>query len=365
MSPPSPVIVSGQRCLASIPGAGAGMWNPETYVDTDYGLDEGESFEPNDAWEPDPFDTSQPHVMTVLGPVSPDDLGITQVHEHLGVQSPNAALRDEDWLARVGIVRGELEFFVTAGGGSMVDASTPDTGRDLDGLLMLAQLVPVNLIASAGRGHLQPAATVPGAGDEELLFEELLGDLQAPIKPGVLSFAIGNDGVTPDGRANARAVARVAAETGYPIRAGIIDEGHGLEALDFVEAAGLNARHVMMGNIDSTWSMDTLTEVGGRGAWLMFDRIGQDDPDIDRQRAATLVRLAHAGFGDRLLVSQGLTRRSDFISQGGSPGWIHVIERFTLTLMDAGADAMLVRTLLIDNPANALTIHPPDVEAEI
>jgi len=71
-----------------------------------------------------------------------------------------------------------------------------------------------------------------------------------------------------------------------------------------------------------------------------------------------LVRLADAGFEDRLLISQGLSRKSDLDAYGGSPGWVYLLERFVLELMQAGGSAEFALKTLIDNPANSLTIRP-------
>jgi predicted metal-dependent phosphotriesterase family hydrolase len=37
---------------------------------------------------------------------------------------------------------------------------------------------------------------------------------------------------------------------------------------------------------------------------------------------------------------------------------VYLLERFVLTLMDAGLDAHAVRSLIVDNPARAYTISP-------
>jgi hypothetical protein len=47
------------------------MMDEETF---DYGLDPGESFIPDDI---DDIDPAAPHIMTVLGPVAPGALGVT------------------------------------------------------------------------------------------------------------------------------------------------------------------------------------------------------------------------------------------------------------------------------------------------
>lgn len=55
-----------------------------------------------------------------------------------------------------------------------------------------------------------------------------------------------------------------------------------------------------------------------------------------------------------------LDRLLPVIGEGTSIAW--VLNFFTLMLMDAGAEASLVRTVLIDTPARLLTIMPTDSE---
>jgi len=128
--------------------------------------------------------------------------------------------------------------------------------------------------------------------------------------------------------------------------------------LDLIENEGLDPGRVIIGQLDQHLDTAYLLEIARRGAWLSFDQIGNMPPGTDESKAAMLVELAEAGYGAQLLVSEGLTRKSGLVAYGGRPGWIHLLERFTLTLMEAGAGADMVRTVLIDNPARALTIVP-------
>jgi len=75
--------------------------------------------------------------------------------------------------------------------------------------------------------------------------------------------------------------------------------------------------------------------------------------------ARFVVNLAEAGFGDRILVSQATERRGPSRESRDNERLTYLVERFTLTLMDEGADAQLVRSLLVNNPRQALSIVPP------
>jgi len=239
-----------------------------------------------------------------------------------------------------------------------VDASTPDYGRDIAGLNTLAQLVPVHIIAVGGRHKHLHASLMPGAGDAALLIDELQADLHEVVRPGILKFGTSQEEITSVEKANAKAVATVAAEYGYPVTTHTEAGTMALEQLALVESHGLDPRRVIVGHLDRRLEWSYLLDVALTGAWLSFDQIGKTRFGSDRPKAEMLVRLAQAGYADQLLISQDLARTSDFVSRGGSPGWIHLIERFTIELMEAGAGGMLVRKLLIDNPARALTILP-------
>ncbi len=336
------------------------MWDPRNFEDTDFGLEEGESFEPGDAWEWDEVDLSGPHVMTVLGPIQIEALGICQPHEHiLGNPVEASGVDSSHRLDRVDLAIEELETYFTSGGRSMVDASTADYGRDLAGLVTIARQIPVNIIAATGRHMHRFAEHMPNASDEEALKAELESDILGPIKPGVIMFGTSLDEVTSVERVAGRAAASVAAAYGYAVmtHTGAGTMAH--EQIDLVESRGLDPGRLIVGGMDHQLDFEYLSSIANRGAWLSFDQVGKARSGPDRPRAEMIVRLAEAGFAGQLLISQDLAQTTDFVAYGGGPGWSYLLERFTLELMECGAGAMLVRDLLIENPVEALTIHPP------
>ena len=79
--------------------------------------------------------------LTVLGPISGDELGIVYPHEHLLTGPPNAiATSDPDLVLDVpSEVMADLLAFRAAGGRSVVELTTPDYGRDVIGLAHLGR----------------------------------------------------------------------------------------------------------------------------------------------------------------------------------------------------------------------------------
>ena len=136
----------------------------------------------------------QGQVMTVLGPVSADDLGPTVTHEHLLVdlscywQRPEdpdrAALAEAPFeMSMIGIVKRDPFFsldnnvlddialaieeaneFKNLGGGTIVDVTPPDIGRDPLALQTIARSTGLNIVA--GTAHYVHLAHPPGLEDQ-------------------------------------------------------------------------------------------------------------------------------------------------------------------------------------------------------
>jgi phosphotriesterase-related protein len=339
------------------------MWDRRNYLDTDFGLEGEESFEPVDPDVPDDFDFSLPHIMTVLGPIEPEQLGVCQSHEHILSDPIAQAGNDSEYrLDRIDLASEELESFITAGGRSMVDMSTRDYGRNVNGLQAIAQRIPVNIIAVTGRHD--HASMLPNALGVDSLESEFRSEVEEGVDgtgvcPGLATWGVASDEITAVDRITGTAVARVAVATGLPVAANSGTSAMAQDQLDLLEGAGADPVRVILGQFDAHLNFDLLKSLGDRGAWLSFPQVGRFGPVQDKILAMMLVRLAESGFGSQLLVSQGLNRTNQFVSYGGAPGWIHLLERFTLEVMHAGEGAELVRTLLIDNPARALTIERP------
>lgn len=339
------------------------MWDPRTYEDTDYGLDEGETFEPQDAGaEYDAIDLTAPHIMTVLGPIEPDELGICLVREHLLAHSeisedPDFRLDNEDFASE------EIEAFVTRGGRAIVECSTADYGRDAAGLVRLAMRAPVHLIAVTGRREALHASRMADALDTESLAMEFSADLRTGMdgteaRAGVIVVGAGAVGMDPVEHAALTAAVSAHQEIGAPI---LVESDRGSGPFALVDALlkdGVSPGQVIAAGMDAEMEIEHLSAMAERGVFLAFDRIGKDAQVSDRDRAERIVRLMSAGFGGQLLLSHGHARRSDYIAYGGTPGLTHITERFLLELMGAGAEGVAVRAMLIENPARALTIHP-------
>lgn len=340
------------------------MWNPRTYDDTDYGLGEGESFEPQlEEVEVPAASTSEPHIMTLLGPIEPEELGICLPHVHLLCDPPGADL--DHRLTDVDAAESEVEAFVTMNGRSLVECSTPDAGRMTAPLLEIAGWVPAHLIAVTGRHAHRYASAMANGLDVDSLSEEFTSELMTGIagidaRAGVIKVGTSLNEITDVERTTLEAAGIAHQRTGAPITS---HTENGTMALELIETLGLNgvaANRVIVGHLDRVpMSLETHLEIARTGAFLQFDQIGKTEQTTDQERAARVVELIEAGHGDQILLSLDYARRTQLVSYDGKPGLPYMSEWFMVLLLEAGLGAMDVRKLVIDNPVRALTIHPP------
>ncbi len=340
------------------------MWNPRTYHDEDFGLGEGESFEPKDYEdEIEGAPTNEPHIMTLLGPILPEENGICLPHVHLMCDPPGA---DEDHrLIDAESAESEVEAFVTMNGRSLVECSTRDAGRMLAPLIEIAGWVPAHLISVTGRHNHFYAAEMPNALDRESLAKEFVTELtegmdDTDVRAGMIKVGTSLNEITEVERTSLQAAADAHVQTGAPITTHTENGTMALELIEILELNGAKPDRVVIGHVDRVpMTFDQHIEIARTGAYLQFDQIGKSEEYTDQMRAERVVKLIEAGYGDQILLSLDYARRSLMVSYDGKPGLPYLSEWFMVLLLEAGMEAMDVRKLVIDNPARALTIHPP------
>ncbi|CAN5559799.1 phosphotriesterase [soil metagenome] len=328
----------------------------------DFGLDDGEAYEPADI--PEPVDLDRPHVMTVLGPIRPDSLGVTLHHEHLICKPGRVGVTDPDlFLDDAALALAELEDAFQVGLRAIVDMTPADYGREVDEVHWIAQRSPVHIVIVTGHHKDRFSATFPGMASVPEIAERMLGELrdgigQSGVRAGVIKVSTSLDQISEVEARVLEAAAIAHRSTGAPISTHTEKGTMALEQVARLGHHGVEPNRIIVGHLDFVLEEPYLTDVLETGAFISFDQVSKEKYGSDADRAQMLYRLAELGFFDQLLFSGDLARRSYHRAYGGEPGFRYLVERFPLALMDAGFEAIDVRRLLVGNPAKALTVQP-------
>jgi phosphotriesterase-related protein len=300
-------------------------------------------------------------VMTVRGAISPDELGHTQMHDHLFADLSWARHR---WLAmpitdEVQITE-EIRLYGQAGGGTLVDPVLEHIGRLPEAMRRVSEATGVHVVMGTGfyREPYYPEFVnkLPTQDIADYIVDEIengVGD--TGIKPGIIG-EIGLDKRWVQGVEERvlRAAARAQVATGLAITTHTPPK-MSLEFLKIFQEEGVEPDRVVFGHLDNTLEMHELERVAATGAYIEFDLIGIDFINSDKRRAEFLAELVRLGHQDRLLVSQDMCSRSRFKTNGGH-GYQHLIDNFLPMLREEGVDEEAIQAMTHLNPARVLAV---------
>ncbi|MCH8185582.1 MAG: phosphotriesterase-related protein [Chloroflexi bacterium] len=339
-------------------------------------------------------------VQTVLGPVSPAELGPTMTHEHLLIDflcmfnpPPEATARaraeEPITLENLGWVRynsfsnrdnlllgdeetaiEEASLYKRAGGGTIVDATTIGIGRDPLALARIARATGLNVVM--GAGYYVDAVHPEGmdALAEPDIAAQIVADITQGVgDTGVRAGIIGEIGCTWPLTANERKVLRAAASAQRETGAAILihpgrSEAAPREILDVLAESGADVGRTIMGHLDRTVAnFDTLMDLASSGCYLEWDLFGNESSyyplsDIsmpsDAQRIDVIAKMVAEGYGERIVVAHDVCTKHRLVRYGGH-GYGHIVENI-VPRMRQRLSAQEVDAIVVQNPARILTI---------
>ena len=348
-------------------------------------------------------------IQGVDGPLRPEDLGRTLIHEHVFIDlrplwSPpsgvvaltNAyaaltieligALRRDALVNLDNLVLDdvptaviELSAFRGIGGDTVIDMSLPDIGRDVEALRATSRLSGLKIIA--GSGHYVEATHPQSLSEERVdsIAERLVLELEDGVgSTGIRTGILGEIGTSaPIGRAEEKvlqATGQAHLETGAPIAVHLSPprEGwwQGHEVLDILEEEGVPPERVLLSHLDNVLGVGPALEralfyqkeLGERGCFIGYDGCGKDHyfpgrpgspfPPFwvpsDQIRAHGVAWLVEAGLRDKILLSQDVGIKIE-LQRFGRFGYTHIMNTFSMYLTDLGLEQNTVERMLTDN----------------
>lgn len=312
------------------------------------------------------------NIFTVSGPIAPERLGTTLMHEHVMVDFGGAAVTGPHRWNRsevATVMLPYLQAIVRQGVSTLVECTPAYLGRDPELLRKLSTAAGLQIVTNTGF-YKEPYlpewvfASEPARLAQRWVREFIDGIDETGIRPGLIKIAVNPGVLLPVQETIVRAAAITHMDTGLAVMAHTGDAQAAQQSLDLIEAHGMNPNKYIVAHADQMgadvnpadqeWRqvLDTHQALLVRGVWLEYDSIGWSP--IERH-VALLVEMLDRGFERQLLISQ-------------DAGWYHVGEpaggqiRPMTALMDdflpalraAGVNSRTMETLLIENPARVL-----------
>ena len=335
-------------------------------------------------------------VQTVLGPVAPEMLGATLMHEHvlcdltvpeLAAQHlPEVEIRLDNvfeirhhWCRHYGnhvlddreLAVDELLRYRTAGGSALVELTCEGIAPDARGLAQIAQRTGLHIVAGCGPyvdAHLtveQRGRSIDRVADAMVraFFE---GIDNSDVRAGILGEIGVSTPCTVVERRSLVAAALAQPETGAVINVHPPRTLQGiLDAIEVLADAGADLARVIISHVDRTlFSVDDMQHVADTGVVLEFDFFGIEstyypfaDVDLpnDGQRVRSIVELVRRGYVDQLVVSQDICTRTRLRRFGGH-GYAHLLENAVPLMRRRGLGQDDIDRILVRTPRRLLTL---------
>jgi predicted metal-dependent phosphotriesterase family hydrolase len=311
------------------------------------------------------------YIQSVLGPVAPEELGVTYSHEHLIIRGGLGLVREPGFkLPSVEKMLEELETFKAAGGKTLVDMMPVDTGRQPADLVTISRQAGVHVIAATGFHkemyyddehwiHTYSAEQIAG-----LLIQELTEGMDrcsynGPIierteaRAGVIKLATEYNYATKTQHKLIEAYGAVYGATGIPISTHAESGTLGVEQVQWLGDRGIPPQSVLVGHLDRLPDLGYHREVAGSGAFVIYDGPSRAKYGPDSQVIALIKGMIEAGHGKQLLLGSDMARASYLRAYGGGPGLDYILTQFLPRLQREGVSQEAIDDIMVRNPARA------------
>jgi phosphotriesterase-related protein len=312
-------------------------------------------------------------VETVRGPISTSDLGVTLMHEHVFVLSPEImANYPEGWgdeQARIDSAVEKLNALKAIGVDTIVDPTVIGLGRYIPRIQRVAERTDLQIVVATGVYTYNDVPmffhfTGPGTAlnGPETMVEMFVRDITEGIagtgvKAAILKCATDEPGMTPGVERVLRAVAQAHRATGVPITTHThAHTRRGLEQQRVFAEEGVDLSRVVIGHSGDTTDLDYLEELAAAGSYLGMDRFGLDNISSFDDRVDTVARMCERGHADKMVLAHDASCHIDWLPEAALPfalpNWhfLHIHNDVLPALHQRGVTDEQITTMLVDNP---------------
>ena len=314
------------------------------------------------------------------GPVEPAALGLTLMHEHIFVLSPEIEKTVDEWDEEVQQARAvaKLRELKQRGVDTLVDLTVVGLGRYIPRIATIAEQVPeINVVVATGvytyndvpmYFHFRGPGTILGGPEPmvDLFVREIRdGIADTGVRAGILKCATDRPGMTPGVERVLRAVAQAHRETGVPIttHTPTPPEPWGLEQQRVFRDEGVDLSRVVIGHSGGTVDTDYHLALIDNGSYLGFDHFGLPGISLEK-RVDAVARLCARGHAGRIVLSHDAMCFADWFPRSVMDAsetwrWTYISDEVLPAMRARGIAESDITTMLIDNPRTILSGGPP------
>lgn len=306
-----------------------------------------------------------PMIMTVRGPIDPNALGTTLVHEHVLVDFIGAKLITPDRWNRNEVLDKVLPYLdelKLAGCNAFVDCTPNYLGRDVELLEKLSSTAQLHIITNTGYYGGSDNKFLPDHAFTETadalanrwINEWKFGISKTGIKPGFIKTSVNPGALTDISKKLVRAAAITHLKTGLTIASHTGPAIPAFEQIDLLKKEKISPSAFIWVHAQNETDRANYVKAAKEGAWISLDGISEEN---------FMTYADHVEFFksnnilNRLLLSHDAGWYEPGKPGGGNfRGYTTLFTKLIPELVRRKFSAAEIKSLLTDNPKNALAI---------
>jgi phosphotriesterase-related protein len=305
-------------------------------------------------------------IMTVNGPVSAAEMGMTLTHEHIlvdfiGADSINENRWDDTKVAEA--VTPFLEQVKNLGCKTFIECTPAFLGRDPVLLKSLSASSGLNIITNtgfygAGNDKYMPAFAYNETSDQIAArwIEEWENGIDTTgVRPGFIKIGVGSERLSDLHKKIVVAAARTHLKTGLTIASHTGPSVPALEQIGILKEEGVSPEAFIWVHAQVEKNITSHLSAAKMGSWISLD--GLDDNNIE-DYVGMIKNMKDNGLLGKVLLSHDAGWYHPGEANGGKiRGYSTLFEKLLPRLMDEGFTKRDIQKLLVKNPAEAFTVR--------
>jgi len=310
--------------------------------------------------------------MTVLGPISPDKMGVTLSHEHINFAYPgyqaDASVAPYDQKVSQKNWMDVNKTWKKYGVKTVVCPDLNDTGhRDPIAYRNVAKATGINAIIATGlywegEGNSRYFKYLGAAGlnMEDAIYDMFLHELtkgigKTGVKAGLVKISTGDPEISDYEKTVMRAAVRAAKEANVPITTHCQGSTVGIKQMEYFLSLGADPKKIIIGHQNNSADLNYhLEQLKNPGFFIGFDRISLMNVPKSEENMIELIKM---GYADRIVMSHDFPvtwpgRKTDPITAFKADKWspFYIFKTLIPNMKAAGITDAQIKQIMVDNP---------------
>ncbi len=299
-------------------------------------------------------------IRTMNGEIDKSQLGVTMCHEHIALDLQRVRGDSDSTFDDRALITEELLKLKALGAQAVIEVTCNDMGRDVRSLQQYSKETGLHIVCATGfyleAYHPQWVKDSDSRDIAKLFVKEVTQGIDdTGVRAGIIGeVAAGQFEMAPSERKVLTAAAIAAVETGCAVTTHCQLGGLALEQAALLKAEGMHPDKIILGHIDLANDIAYCERIFETGVNIAFDTCGKYNYLPDETRADNIVTLREKGYGDKILLSHDISRKSYLTRFGTFHGYTAVLGKLRALLAERGVSDEAMLPMLVGNPARIL-----------